>query len=183
MIRVFTFFLFFLCIYIFLCVCVLFLFLGFLIFPSWINESPGTYPHFFHWNNVLTFVDSTFAAFSRNVSPANSRVWRYCDNIQCSRELECDIGGEEEKRRTTPFASSDAYGGQSSWPQFSFAGGTILDGSPHRHRIFNWLILPIKLVFILPTSEGWQTKSTHLVLFNVRAGAQTQDHKIFRQPP
>ena len=35
-----------------------------------------------------------------------------------------------------------------------------------------------KLVLVLPTSEGWQAESTHLVLRNDTTGAQTQDPKI-----
>ena len=38
--------------------------------------------------------------------------------------------------------------------------GTILDGSPLRCRILEWLNHPSKLVLILPTSEGWQAEST-----------------------
>ena len=38
-----------------------------------------------------------------------------------------------------------------------------------------------KLVLILPTSEGWQAESTHMVLSNGTTGAQTQDRKIFSQ--
>ena len=39
-----------------------------------------------------------------------------------------------------------------------------------------------KLVLILPTSEGGQAESTHLVLFKGMTGAQTQDPKILSQP-
>ena len=38
--------------------------------------------------------------------------------------------------------------------------GTILDGSPLRRRILEWLNNPSKLLLILPTSEGWQAVST-----------------------
>ena len=45
-------------------------------------------------------------------------------------------------------------------------------------------VVPVtsKLVLILLTS-GWKTESTHLVLFNVSTGAQTQDLKILSHPP
>ena len=43
--------------------------------------------------------------------------------------------------------------------------------------------LPVQLVLILQTSEGWQAESTHLVLFNGETGARTQDPKILNQPP
>jgi len=45
---------------------------------SLMNHEPlGTNPPFSHLNNVLTFVDSTLAAFPRNVSLANSGVQQY----------------------------------------------------------------------------------------------------------
>ena len=61
--------------------------------------------------------------------------------------------------------------------------GTILEGSSLQHWILKWLNHPNKLVLILPTTEGWQAESTHLVLIQRKSRIWTQDPRIPNPPP